>query len=336
MITRILFRCLLFCQSRFSVFLGFYTGICDDIIKKIHFEDKKICLKHFGTWPELRRCMDMTIHELKYSNTNTYLIEGDSGMLLFDTGWAGSFPAFCKAMGEQGIPAQEIRYILISHFHPDHMGIAQEIADQGAVILAPELQKPYIHSADSIFEKEKREGFVPIRDEKVRFFPIDEGRGILKGIGIDGGILHTPGHSDDSISLCLDEGAVFVGDLNPLYELELHKGTEIERSWNLLLGLHPKTVYYGHAKSAALDGDGNLAAGDRNYRNQQPLSMQDSDTFALVSQIMKLVDKGCRPEKIRKKTGADAVFIEDVTRMYLTHRNVGAQGILDRIEIKNR
>ena len=38
----------------------------------------------------------------------------------------------------------------------------------------------------------------------------------------------------------------------------------------------------------------------------------------------------------QKKTGADMAFIEDVSRMYLTHQNVGVQGILDRIEIKNR
>ena len=311
----------------------------------------------------------MKIHELRYSNTNTYLIEGASGLLLFDTGWAGTFPAFCRAMGGLAIPVQEIRYILISHFHPDHMGIAQEIADQGAVILVPELQKPYIHSADSIFEKEKRTGFVPIRDEEVRFFPIEEGRGILKETGIDGQILHTPGHSDDSISLCLDEGAFFVGDLNPLYELELHRGTQIEKSWNHLLGLRPKTVYYGHAKSAAPGGgtpqagtdgsvpqagtdgsvpqagtDGSALQAGMNgdtpqvagKGNAQPHNDPGGDTYALVSQIMRLVDRGCGAEKISRKTGADAEFIGDVMRMYLTHRNVGVQGILDRIEIKNR
>lgn len=70
---------------------------------------------------------------------------------------------------------------------------------------------------------------------------------------IEGELLHTPGHSDDSISLWLDEGSLFVGDLNPLYELELHKGTEIGKSWDKLLALDPKTVYYGHAKTAVLD-----------------------------------------------------------------------------------
>jgi len=270
----------------------------------------------------------MRVHELRYSNTNTYLIEGASGLLLFDTGWAGTFRAFCGAMGELGIPAQKIGNVLVSHFHPDHMGLAQEIADLGAVILVPEVQRAYLHAADGVFEKEGRTDFVPIRDENVRFFPLEESRSVLAEIGIDGQILHTPGHSDDSISLCLNDGAIFVGDLNPLYELEMHRGTEIESSWNRLLELHPKTVYYGHAKTAVLDGVSAAVDGMG--------AVTDSDTFALVSRIMKLVDKGCPPEKIRKKTGAVAEFIEDVTRMYLTHRNVGVQGILDRIEIKNR
>ena len=34
-----------------------------------------------------------------------------------------------------------------------------------------------------------------------------------------------------------------IADLNPLYELELHKGTQIEESWNRLLSLNPTIVY---------------------------------------------------------------------------------------------
>ena len=72
-------------------------------------------------------------------------------------------------------------------------------------------------------------------------------------LGISGELLHTPGHSADSISLWLDEErAVFVGDLNPLYELELHRGTQIAQSWEKLLALHPKRICYGHARTAVL------------------------------------------------------------------------------------
>ena len=41
-------------------------------------------------------------------------------------------------------------------------------------------------------------------------------------------------------------------------------------------------------------------------------------------------------DKIKKKTGVDLELIEDINRMYLTHPGVSIQGILDRIEIKNR
>ena len=103
----------------------------------------------------------MQIIELKYSSTNTYLIEGRNGLLLFDTGWAGTFRAFCREMGEKGIPVQKISYILMSHFHPDHCGIAQEIADCGAVIAVPDVQQGFIHSADRIFEREPEKRFCP-------------------------------------------------------------------------------------------------------------------------------------------------------------------------------
>ena len=196
----------------------------------------------------------MKIHELKYSNTNTYLIEGEKGCLLFDTGWAGTLPAFLRAMGELRIPVQRIDYILISHFHPDHCGIAQEIASYGPVIAVADVQREMVHAADAVFAKDKRSGFVPIRDESVKLIRISESRSFLKTMGIDGEILHTPGHSDDSISLCLDSGAFFVGDLNPLYELELHRGTQIGESWERLLEKNPEVIYYGHARPAVLKG----------------------------------------------------------------------------------
>ncbi len=271
----------------------------------------------------------MRVRKLHYSNTNTYLIESDRGKLLFDTGWAGTFPAFCHALGQIGVSLQDIDFILISHFHPDHMGIAQQIADQGPVLLVADVQKEFVHTADSIFAKEKTE-FRAIDEEKARIFALADSRELLKEIGIEGQILHTPGHSDDSISLMLDDGNLFVGDLNPLYELELHKGTQIGDSWDKLLILEPKVVYYGHAKKAVLtkvqEPEGKVS--------ETQLSVDDR--YALVSAIIRLIDKGADVKKIQKKTGADSVFIQDVMRMYLTHQNVGVQGILDRIEIKNR
>ena len=201
------------------------------------------------------------------------------------------------------------------------MGIAQEIADVGPDIVVLDVQKDFIHNADEVFAKEGNRAFKPIMGEKVINLRIQDSRAFLHELGIEGEILHTPGHSNDSISLCLDDGEHFVGDLNPLYELELHKGTQIEESWNRLLSLGPTTVYYGHAKTGDI---GNVSS----------ITKKRDDRFELVARIMKYIDKGTSIEKIQRITGADINFIGDVTRMYLTHQNVGVQGILDRIEIK--
>ena len=266
-----------------------------------------------------------TIHELRYSNTNTYLIRGEKGSLLFDTGWAGTFPAFCRAMGEIRVPVQDIDYILISHFHPDHMGIAQEIADLGPIIAAADLQREFIHAADGVFLKERRVSFSPIREEEVLFFKTEESRDFLMRLGIRGEILPSPGHSEDSISLSLDTGELLVGDLNPLYELEAHRGDEIWATWQKLLARKPRTVYYGHAPKAV------LAEGTSAPKNSPK---KEKELFALVQRIMREIDRGRSLEAIAQKTHAEPSFIEDVARMYLTHKNVGVQGILDRIEIK--
>lgn len=265
------------------------------------------------------------IAELHYSNTNTYLIRSRKTAILWDTGWAGTFPLLCKALGEQKLKLQEIGCLLVSHFHPDHMGIAQELADNGVKLVIADVQRDFLHAADAVFEREGNTAFRPIRDEAVQVVKIAESRAFLQTLGIAGELLHTPGHSDDSISLWLDkEKALFVGDLNPLYELELHKGTQIAASWDMLLQKRPRRVYYGHARTAEL--------GKHRFSAQ---AIED-DRYALVKAITKRIKKGLSAEEIAEQTGADLTFVRDVARMYLTHPNVSVQGILDRIEIKGK
>lgn len=261
--------------------------------------------------------------ELKYANTNTYLIKGSKKYILFDTGCAGTFDLFCKSLERLHIKAQDIEYLLISHFHADHMGIAQEIANLGITIVVLDVQKDFIHNSDGIFANGKRN---TIDDTKIRIISTEESRQFLAGLGIEGEILHTPGHSEDSISIWLEEGALLVGDLNPLYELPMQKGTQIGDIWEMLLKYGPRKIYYGHSKMTILHKGGNLI---------EQAETEDKERYRLVNSIMKYIDKGYGIDKIQKKTRADRIFVEDVMRMYLTHQNIGVQGILDRIEIKN-
>lgn len=272
------------------------------------------------------------IYELHYDNTNTYVISGKCTNLMFDTGWAGTFSKMGKALKMNELTLKDINYLLISHFHPDHMGIAGELQEAGVTILIMENQVSHLHDADYVFEREQRVPFVPVKDEEVKILSFAESRTFLKEMGIAGEIIPTPGHSEDSVSLWKDTGEVFVGDLYPLYELELHTEPEVQESWKKILSLKPHTVFYGHAKKAEL----REAENQRNDRESSMLQETDKELYKTVKKIMNYIDRGMSIEKIAVKLDIDTVFVNDVCRMYLTHKNVGVQGILDRIELKGK
>lgn len=97
------------------------------------------------------------IKELKYWNTRCYCI---NDKVLIDTDWAGTLPAFFKCTKENKIELKEIECLVITHFHPDHMGIAQEIADLGIQLIVFEEQKDFVHCSDNIFAKDKSIQFI--------------------------------------------------------------------------------------------------------------------------------------------------------------------------------
>ena len=186
----------------------------------------------------------MMIQLLKYGNTNCYYIEGKNGSLLVDTDWAGTLQAFYSKIKELNI--KKIDYLLITHYHPDHMGIAQDIIENmNAKLLVIDVQKDYLHSSDKIFEKDNNTKFKPINMVPV-IISCEQSRNFLKDLGIDGEIIYTPGHSDDSISLVLDQGFAIVGDLYDLNSAALFNDKKINDSWKKILSHNVKKICYGH------------------------------------------------------------------------------------------
>jgi glyoxylase-like metal-dependent hydrolase (beta-lactamase superfamily II) len=57
---------------------------------------------------------------------NAYLVRGEKGYLLVDSGWntEESFNALKKGLGEIGAEIKEISQIIVTHVHPDHYGMA--------------------------------------------------------------------------------------------------------------------------------------------------------------------------------------------------------------------
>ena len=184
------------------------------------------------------------IQLLKYGNTNCYYIKGKKGSILVDTDWAGTLQAFYKKVKELNIT--NIDYLLITHYHPDHMGITQDIIDNVNVkLLVIDVQKDYIHCSDKIFEKNKNINFNPICTNAL-IISCKDSRRFLNDLGINGEIIYTPGHSDDSISLILDEGIALVGDLYDLNSAITFNDEKINNSWNKILSHNISKIYYGH------------------------------------------------------------------------------------------
>ena len=60
---------------------------------------------------------------------NAYLVRGDNGHLLVDTGWdtPDSFDSLQKQLAEIGVKVQDISRIVVTHIHPDHYGLVGKL-----------------------------------------------------------------------------------------------------------------------------------------------------------------------------------------------------------------
>ena len=194
----------------------------------------------------------MTIH-LKYGNTNTFFIQGSKGELLVDTDYAGTLPALYKALKQSGIKVKDIEYVLATHYHPDHMGLISELMKQGVRLLLIDIQKDFVHFSDGLFARDKLP-YSPIDETLATIITCEESRASLMRMGIAGEIIQTASHSEDSVSLILDDGDCLVGDLEPFEYIEAYgKNHKLKDDWAQILSFHPKRIFYSHRPERVLD-----------------------------------------------------------------------------------
>ncbi|MBQ0101262.1 MAG: MBL fold metallo-hydrolase [Firmicutes bacterium] len=187
-----------------------------------------------------------TIIRLKYGNTNTFFIKGEKGGLLLDTDYAGTLPAFYKAIKNANVGLSDITYVLATHYHPDHMGLVGELMSRGVKLLLVDTQKDHIHFSDGIFKKDNIP-YTEIDETAAEVISCKDSRCFLSSLGIDGEIISTPSHSRDGISLFTDDGNCFVGDLEPCEYISAYEENELlKKDWENILSLKPKTVYFSH------------------------------------------------------------------------------------------
>ena len=189
------------------------------------------------------------VTKLKYGNTNTYFIRGAKGSILLDTDYAGTLQIFCKEIKKNGISLKDITYILVTHYHPDHMGLVGELVNMGVKFLVMDTQVPNLHFSDEIFGRDKTLKLLPsVPEDKAEVIACKDSRAFLAALGINGEIVSTPSHSEDSITLVLDGGDCFVGDLEPMEFMDgYEENSALQSDWKKVMSFSPRVIHYGHA-----------------------------------------------------------------------------------------
>ncbi len=185
----------------------------------------------------------MNILNVGYDSTNYYLLADSKPRLLVDIGFPGTLPKLQHECKRKGIALGDLKHFLCTHYHPDHAGLAQELKRFGCTLIVLENQLPAIPLLRGQMKPRDQYVEIDLKDNLVVTF--DESRALLKRLGIEGAIFATPGHSDDSVSLVLDEGTAFTGDLTH----PSMANDEVLASWAKLRALGAKTVYPGHGPS---------------------------------------------------------------------------------------
>ena len=195
--------------------------------------------------------MKADIVTLRYGNTYTFLVKGLSGNLLVDTDYAGTMQGFYHALKANGIRLNQISCMMATHYHPDHCGLIGQLQEQGVQLLLVDSQLEAVHYPDYIFAREKRD-YVPVDPAKAVIIAANEGRTFLKKFGIDGEIIRSASHSPDSVSLILDDGNCFVGDLEPCEYIEAYTDNDLlAEDWKQIIARNPKVFHFAHAPKRA-------------------------------------------------------------------------------------
>jgi glyoxylase-like metal-dependent hydrolase (beta-lactamase superfamily II) len=87
------------------------------------------------------------LHQIRLPVGHAYLWHDPDGLTLIDAGLPGSAPTIAAAIRQAGYQPADLRRLVLTHFHPDHVGAAADIADWGDVeVLAHQADAPFIRA----------------------------------------------------------------------------------------------------------------------------------------------------------------------------------------------
>src|SRR4029079_3433307 len=128
--------------------------------------------------------------------------------------------------------------------HIDHAGLVQELRQLGVRLIVIDTQVAAIPLMKR--HVKPQDNYTEIQLEGNTVLSGAESRDFLAGIGIQGEIISTPGHSDDSVTLILDEGIAFTGDLTPPIGVPDDPADLAYQSWRAIRAKGVTTIYPAH------------------------------------------------------------------------------------------
>jgi len=218
--------------------------------------------------------MNTKIHQLSLGVCNCYLIKED-GLILVDGGSPNRGKKFLRELTKLSLEPKNISLLILTHGHWDHIGSANEIKQlSGCKVVINQHERDWVEKAlkplppgSTLWGKilgsmmKISMPFVKLHRTSVDLM-LEDKEFPLESYGIHGNVLYTPGHSPGSMSVLLETGEAFVGDLAmsgfpklvgsgmPIFAEDIGA---IKASWQLLLNRGARWIYPAHGKPFKAD-----------------------------------------------------------------------------------
>ncbi|MGX5803421.1 MBL fold metallo-hydrolase [Bradyrhizobium sp. Arg314] len=222
----------------------------------------------------MKRVID-GVHLVAMGNANAYLIEGQDGLTLVDAGFPNKEAVVFAAIRELGRAPDQLKHLILTHGHPDHIGSAAAIVrETGARTYLHPLDIPIAETGGPFRPMTPAPGLLRrmlcpvLYDHNERLSPVAIDAPLADGetLPIAGGIdvIHVPGHCAGQVALLWRPGnMLFAADVfmnimgigDPLGFESLDDG---RASQSKLAALSFDAVGFGHGKTITRDAMAHL------------------------------------------------------------------------------